>query len=165
MRAIRRDRLTQLLALGCLGLVALVAARACARPVEPLLVQPAIRVSVEGEVARPGAYEVAFGARVADLVDLAGGLSPAAARALVALAAPLTDGQVVVVPAVGGAGHVARVSLNSGTLGELETLPGVGPATARRIVEHRPYSRVNDLLRVPGIGPKKLEKLRQSVTL
>lgn len=165
MRAIHRDRLTQVLLLGCLGLVALVAAEACARPVAPLLVQPAIRVSVEGEVARPGAYEVDFGARVADLVDLAGGFSPAAARALVPLAAPLTDGQVVVVPGVGGAGNAPRVSLNAATLGELESLSGVGPATARRIVEHRPYSRVNDLLRVPGIGPKKLEMLRHAVTL
>ncbi len=165
MRALRRDRLTQFLALGCLGLAAFVVAGAWARPVAPTLIQPGIGVSIEGEVAQPGAYELAFGARVSDLVDVAGGMLPAAARSLVRLAAPLTDGQVVVVPSLSVEGHAPRVSLNSASLGQLEALPGVGPATARRIVEHRPYSRVNDLLRVPGIGPKKLERLRQVVSL
>ena len=57
----------------------------------------------------------------------------------------------------------ARVSLNRASLAELEALPGVGPALARRIVAHRPYLRVEDLLRVPGIGPKTLERLRPYV--
>ncbi len=57
-----------------------------------------------------------------------------------------------------------RVSLNRASLAELEALPGVGPELARRIVEHRPYLRVEDLLRVPGIGPKTLSRLRPLVT-
>ncbi len=57
----------------------------------------------------------------------------------------------------------ARVSLNRASLAELEALPGVGPELARRIVEHRPYLRVEDLLRVPGIGPKTLARLRPLV--
>lgn len=57
-----------------------------------------------------------------------------------------------------------RVSLNRASLAELEALPGVGPELARRIVEHRPYLEVEDLLEVPGIGPEKLEALRPWVT-
>jgi len=53
-----------------------------------------------------------------------------------------------------------QVSLNRASLSELESLPGVGPELARRIVEHRPYLQTEDLLRVPGIGPQTLEALR-----
>ncbi len=56
-----------------------------------------------------------------------------------------------------------RVSLNRASLAELEALPGIGPTLARRIVAHRPYLRLEDLLRVPGIGPKTLERIRPYV--
>lgn len=164
MSALRGGRLTQLLALACLALlVAVLAPKVLARPSAPEVVQPPIRVSIEGEVVSPGAYELEFGARVADLVELAGGLRSTAARALVQLAAPLTDGQSVQVPAVTASGGAERVSINSASLAQLESLPGVGPATAQKIADHRPYSRVDDLLRVPGIGPRKLEQLRPLV--
>ena len=164
MRDLRHDRPSQLLAAGILALLgAVLAPRVVGGPAPVTVVQPSITVSVEGEVVRPGAYVVEFGARVGDLVELAGGFRPGAARALVALAAPLTDGQVVQVPAQALKGALGRVSLNPATQAQLEALPGVGPATARRIVEHRPYARPDDLLRVPGIGPKKLERLRPLV--
>lgn len=153
-----------LLALGCLALLALVLVpKVAARPVVPTVVQPRITVSIEGAVVSPGLHELEFGARVADLVGLAGGFAPGAARTMVALAAPLTDGQVVQVPALAVAGLAQRVSLNTATLEQLQTLPGVGAATAARVVEQRPYNRIDDLLRVPGIGPKKLERLRPLV--
>ena len=57
----------------------------------------------------------------------------------------------------------ARVSLNRASLSELEALPGVGPKLARAIVAHRPYLRVEDLLRVPGIGQRTLDRLRPLV--
>lgn len=164
MQELRRDPLARLLAAGVAVLLgAVLVPRVWGGPAPVAVVQPRITVSIEGEVARPGAYEVEFGARVDDLVELAGGFRAGAARTLVALAAPLTDGQVVQVPAVAATGVPSRVSLNSATLAELETLPGVGPATAGLIIDNRPYSRVDDLLRVPGIGPKKLERLRTLV--
>ena len=134
------------------------------RPLEVL--QPAITVAIRGEVAEPGVYSLPFGARIADLVAVAGGALPSAAVALVSLADPLTDGESVLMPGIAAAdGRGARVSLNGASLSELDTLPGVGPVVAARIVAHRPYDNVDDLLRVPGVGQKTLERLRPLVTL
>ncbi|MFA5552879.1 MAG: ComEA family DNA-binding protein, partial [Trueperaceae bacterium] len=58
-----------------------------------------------------------------------------------------------------------RVSVNSAPADLLQSLPGVGPAIAQRIIENRPYSRIDDLLNVPGIGPRTLERLRPQVGL
>jgi competence protein ComEA len=166
MTDLLRDRLTQFLVLGCLLMAAAaMLPRWQARPRPVRVEQPLITVSVEGQVARPGAYELEFGARVADLLEAAGGLKPSAARALVALAAPVTDGEVVLVPALTSDAGTTRVSLNSASSITLQTLPGVGPAIAERIIEHRPYSRLDDLIRVPGIGERTLQRLRPLVGL
>src|SRR5690606_16284722 len=141
------------------GLMALCLAGAGAHQAPRLLVraaplevlQPDIQVSVEGEVAAPGSYTLPFGPRVAHALAAAGGMLPAAAPGLVAGAAPLSDGQAVLVPAsTVPDGSRQRVSLNSASPDELDALPGVGPVIAARIVEHRPYARVDDLLAVPG---------------
>lgn len=162
----RPDHLTWALAAACLSLgVVALAPRYLPRAAAVRIEQPAVVVSIEGQVKRPGAYTLPFGARVADLVDAAGGFTPAAARTLVALADPLTDGEVVQVPALTASGGVERVSLNSASLEALQGLPGVGPAIAGRIVAHRPFARVDDLLHVPGIGPRTLERLRPLVSL
>ncbi len=166
MHELLHDRLTQLLALTCLtlGVVAL-GPRLVARPGRVVVEQPVITASVEGQVAQPGAYRLEFGARVADLIEAAGGLLPTAARSLVALAAPVTDGAVVQVPAAVTSAGGARVLLNSASPEQLQGLPGVGPAIAQRIVEHRPFTSLADLLRVPGIGPRTLERLKPLVGL
>jgi len=130
------------------------------------VVQPPITVEVRGEVDRPGVYSLPFGARAADLVAAAGGALPSAALTLVSLADPLTDGESIYVPGTAAAdGRGERVSLNSASPTELDTLPGVGPVVAAKIIAHRPYATVEDVLRVPGIGPKTLERLRPLVTL
>lgn len=132
----------------------------------PLSVErPDLRVSIEGAVARPGVYALPWGARVTDLVDAAGGYGAGAARALVSLADPLTDGEVVQVPAVATASGTPRVRLNEATAQELMGLPGIGPALAQRIVSSRPFASVDELLEVQGIGPKTLERLRPSLGL
>lgn len=166
MRELRHDRLTQVLAAACLllGVVALLP-KVAARPGRVQVLQPLITVSIEGEVKAAGAYQLQFGARVADLLELAGGFTPAAARSLVALAAPLTDGQVIQVPAVASSSGTPRVSVNSASLGELQTLPGVGPVMAARIVAARPFNRVDELLRVAGIGPATLARIRHLLAL
>jgi competence protein ComEA len=117
------------------------------------------------------------GARVADAVARAGGPTRHADLAAVNLAAPLVDGQQVVVPkrappgAAGAEGAPAsgsKVSLAVATVEQLDELPGIGPVTAQKIVDwrtaHGPFASVEDLDDVPGIGPAKVEQLRDLVT-
>ena len=151
----------------CLVLAAAVGLpRLAAREGGPRPSQRDLVVFVQGEVARPGSYALPWGSRVADLLDLAGGLTSAADPGLVTPAAPLTDGRTVVVPSrLAPDGELGRIDVNTASERLLTTLPGIGPVTARRLIEGRPYHRLDDLLRVPGIGPARLEALRARVTL
>lgn len=136
-------------------------------------------VHVDGAVAAPGVYELAEGARANDAVLAAGGLAEGADTSALNLAAPLSDGEKLHVPCEGeeaaapGTGDVAAsgqgastgpVNLNTASVDELDTLPGVGEATARAIVEDReangPFATIEDLMRVSGIGEKKFERIR-----
>jgi competence protein ComEA len=140
-------------------------------------------------------YRLPAGSRVDDLVRAAGGLAPDADRDRVNLAAPLADGERVWVPrtgqaevpevvagsgvggggvgvgggAPGGSGAPKTVDLNTATAEELDTLPGIGPATAAAILayreQHGRFASVDELLEVRGIGEAKLEQLRASVTV
>ena len=136
-------------------------------------------VHVVGAVRRPGLYRLREGSRVADAVARAGGVGRRADLALVNLAAPLADGLQVVVPrrvaavpgglrgAADAAGAQGPVHLNNATLEQLDTLPGVGPVTAQKILDYRQqhgaFSSVDELDGVPGIGPARLEQLRALV--
>lgn len=137
-------------------------------------------VHVAGAVAAPGVHELPAGSRVIDAVQASGGLTPDADAGAVNLAAPLADGSQVYVPRVGevpppaalGTGDGAAeapgpVDLNTADAALLETLPGVGPATAAAIVDHRerhgPFASVEGLLEVRGIGEAKLAALRDLV--
>lgn len=130
-------------------------------------------VHVVGAVRRPGLYRLVEGARVADAVRRAGGVTRRADLSSVNLAAPLADGLQVLVPArVPGAPAVAsgagvKVRLSSATAEELDELPGIGPVTAEKIVAwrtaHGPFRSVDDLDAVPGIGSTRIEQLRDLV--
>jgi competence protein ComEA len=133
-------------------------------------------VDVAGAVRRPGVYRLAAGARVLDAVRRAGGARHGAQLAAINLAARVVDGQQIVVPARAvaagspapdGAAPSTPVSLGSATLDQLETLDGVGPATAQKIVayrtQHGGFRSIDDLANVPGIGPKKLAAIRPHV--
>jgi competence protein ComEA len=146
-------------------------------------VAPTVVVYVAGAVAEPGVYELPAGSRVDVAIQAAGGTRRRAALDALNLAAPLVDGERVYVPAVGetppvvaGAPAAATatapagpVDLNHATAEELDELPGIGPATAAAIVEHReqngPFATVDDLEAVRGIGPAKLEAVRGLVTV
>lgn len=134
----------------------------------------AITVHVSGEVVAPGLVEIVASARVADAVAAAGGTTRDADLARVNLAAPIDDGQQIVIPHVaeqtgGGSTADGRVRINTATVGELEQLPGVGPVLAARIASHREenglFTAVEDLLDVAGIGERKLDGLRDAVAL
>lgn len=139
-------------------------------------------VDVVGAVRRPGLYRLEQGSRIADAVARAGGATPKAELAQVNLAAPLADGEQVVVPKRGPAGAAlpgppgspgaagapsAPIQLSTATLEQLDSLPGVGPSTAQKILDYRTrhgaFSSVEELDAVPGIGPKRLDQLRDLV--
>ena len=129
-----------------------------------------IVVDVAGAVRRPGLYRLAPGTRIADAVAAAGGAARKADITLVNLAAPLADGEQVLVPvrgsaADGGAGSpTAPLDLNSASAEQLDALPGIGPATAAKIVAfrqaHGPFHSVADLDAVPGIGASRIAQLQ-----
>jgi competence protein ComEA len=148
-------------------------------------VPTSVTVHVVGAVARPGVYALPAGARCADAVAAAGGLLGPADQSAVNLARVVADGEQIVVPVVGeapaggalgaggrgGAGAVSggKVDLNTATVADLDTLPGVGPATAAKIVadreENGPFRTPEDLMRVPGIGAKRFDVLKGLVSV
>lgn len=134
----------------------------------------ALWVHVAGAVRRPGIYRLPDGSRVADALRRAGGGRPAADLDRINLAAAVTDGQQVLVPRrgemalAGGAGTAgAPISLATATTEQLETIDGVGPVTAGKILEFRDsrggVGSVEELDAIPGIGPATMETLRQAL--
>ena len=168
-------------------LVLVVAAKVLLRPPRPA-VPPPVRVAapvgqvspprlfinVVGAVRRPGLYTLKDGSRVADAVIRAGGPTPKAQIELLNLAARIADGEQIVVPrrglanpgaaASGGGAAAGPVHLNSATLEQLDTLPGVGPVTAQKILDYRQqhgaFGSVDELDAIAGLGPARLEQLR-----
>ena len=145
-----------------------------------------ILVHAAGAVQTPGVYLFRGEARVLDLVEAAGGMTPHADHDRVNLADTLFDGQRIYFPRVGqtqipvplngsgpaGGGATARsgpLNLNTASAEQLESLPGVGPAIAAAIVEHRQriggFASVDGLLAVSGIGPNKLDQIRDLVAV
>ena len=164
--------------------VAVKAAPAPARAPAPGGRASTLVVDVEGEVARPGLQHVAAGSRAGAAVEAAGGLTRRGDPTAVNLAAPLHDGQQIVVPRHGAAPAVgaaaatagqagatgapqAPISLSSATVAQLDTLDGIGPTLAQRIVQYRDahggFRSVEELKQVEGIGEKRFAALRQAL--
>lgn len=149
-----------------------------------------IIVQIEGAILSPGVYRVAEGTRLFELIELAGGTQQGAYLQNLNLAAPLYDGQKIIInfssqmgeenpktPSLASTTNIPATSLknadgelvnvNLATAIELETLPGIGSVIAQRIIEYReqhgPFHSLNELAQVKGIGPKKLEKLKDLV--
>jgi competence protein ComEA len=132
-------------------------------------------VHVAGAVARPGLYGLPADARVVDAISAAGGFTPDAAQEAVNLARAVQDGEQLLVPvrgadpASGTTVGTGRVNVNTANAATLDSLPGIGPAIADRIVSWREkngrFASVDDLLSVPGIGEKLLEGLRDLVSV
>jgi competence protein ComEA len=135
-------------------------------------------VDVAGMVRRPGVYELRAGDRVIDAVERAGGALPHADLSLINLAAPLTDGQQIVVPKEGAAGPpgtltapdgTSVVNINTADATALEALSGIGEVLAAAIVqyrdEHGPFTSIDQLQDVSGIGPSTMEDIRDQVAV
>jgi competence protein ComEA len=151
----------------------------------PILLEPPptpapYRVHVTGEVIHPGVITLPPGSIIAEAIEAAGGPTGEAQLEALNLAAPLHDGERVIVPALAAETSVemgspistaapgaALIPLNTATAAELDLLPGIGPTLANAIVEYRqengPFHAVDELLEVPGIGPAKLAMIRDLV--
>jgi competence protein ComEA len=142
------------------------------RPAPSTVVSTDIDVHVAGWVVAPGVVTVREGAIVAEAIEAAGGLRAGARPDSINLAEVVGQGDQIIVPGpdVGGSAEEPGdgvVSVNRATVSELETLPGVGPVLAERIVayreEHGRFEEVEDLLEVAGIGETKLASIRDLV--
>ena len=146
-----------------------------------------VYVDVDGAVVRPGVYRLKDGARVSQAIDAAGGLTAEADVAGLNRASKVTDGQKIYVPTVGeqqaaaavggtesgaattpGAGSSSElVNINTASAAELQTLSGIGPSMAQSIIDERikngAFASVDDLMRVSGIGEKKLAKIKDCI--
>lgn len=152
------------------------AVRPSAGPVSPSPV--ALIVDVAGWVRRPGVYEFVEGDRVIDALEAAGGPRKGALTTSLNLAAPLTDGQQILVPEpvrgpVGvseeGVDASGKVNINTADATQLETLSGIGEVLAQAIIDYRddngPFTSVDQLMEVSGIGDATLGEIRDQVTV
>ena len=148
-----------------------------------------VYVDVDGAVVRPGVYRLKEGARVSQAIDAAGGLTAEADVTGLNRASKITDGQKIYVPTVGeqqaaaavggaessaattpGAGSSSGlVNINTASAAELQTLSGIGPSMAQSIIDERTkngaFASVDDLMRVSGIGEKKLAKIKDCICI
>lgn len=147
-----------------------------------------VYVDVDGAVVTPGVYRLREGARVAQAIDAAGGLTSEADVAGLNRASKVVDGQKIYVPHVGeqqtvdvvagsGPGEASAgasvasdlVNINTANASELQTLSGVGPSMAQSIIDERtqngPFTSIDDLMRVSGIGEKKFAKIKDCICI
>ncbi len=135
-----------------------------------------VTVHVAGKIRKPGVYLLPSGARVADAVTAAGGVTRGASTGSLNLARRLIDGEQIMVGARAGSAApgssaadpaTAVLDLNSATADQLEQLPGVGEVLATRITEfrdtHGGFSSVEQLREVSGIGPRKFDEIKPKV--
>lgn len=162
-------------------------------PVEPIRIEPPlptqtpgpIRVYINGAVTHPEVYTLPPGTIIRDALLAAGGATAEADLNFINLAQPLQDGQQIYVPRFGEAVSPSSqiispstsgntipgviININTATLADLDTLPGIGPAIAQRIIDYReangPFTSIEGIMDVSGIGPATFEKIKDRITV
>jgi len=151
----------------------------------PKTFQPSVQilVHISGAVRREGVYKLKFGDRLLDAIKEAGGVLPNADLSALNLAEPVKDGEKIVVPVkrvvieglsgdpdtrISGTA-LRKVNLNTADEKALDSLPGVGPSTAKAIIEYRrtngPFARVEQIMEIPRFGKSKFEKIKDRITI
>ncbi len=146
----------------------------------PAPTQAPIMVYVSGEVNKPGLYTLPPGSRIDKAIQAAGGFTDLADVSVVNLAKFVEDGEQIDVPGLIIPDAIVRapdfeqpvsgrVDINLATLEQLDGLPEIGPITAQNIIDYRntngPFNRIEDILDVPGIGPKTFDQLKDLITV
>lgn len=139
-----------------------------------------LRVYVSGAVNRPDVYELPADSIVKDAIEAAGGTTSEADLDRINLALSVADGQHIYVPKRGEENPPVspaeslrissiktegKININTASQSELETLPGIGPSKAKAIIEHRPYTSVEEIKRVPGIGEATFQQIKDLITV
>lgn len=136
--------------------------------------QAELVVHVEGAVNAPGVYKLPTGARVNDAIEKAGGPTSAADLAKINLAAKVTDGAKIHVPSFSEVGQAnptvsgavtGLININSASQPELESLPAIGPVTAQKIINSRPYGSADELLTKKVVSKSAYEKIKDLITI
>ena len=152
----------------------------------PVPTEKPIIVHVTGAVPRPGVYALAQGSRVQDAISAAGGFLADAEKSGINLARALEDGEQLDIPYMAGSSPVIGteipslvltepsssselININTASQAELETLPGIGPTTAQKIIQYReqngPFVSTEDIINVSGIGPGTYERIKDLITV
>jgi competence protein ComEA len=148
----------------------------------PVPTEKPIIVYITGAVPRAGVYALPQGARVQDAISAAGGFLAEAEKSQINLAALLEDGEKLDIPYIEGASPILAtpgatveaattelINLNTAAAAELETLPGIGPTTAQKIIDYReqngPFVNAEDIINVSGIGPGTYERIKDLITV
>ena len=137
------------------------------QPVSLDLIKPSTKqVEVKGEVNNPGVVTLKWEGTAQDAIEKAGGLTETADTQSISLLEQVSPDTVLVIPSIQETKDL--VSINNASLEELDTLPGVGPSIAQRIIEYRkeqPFTSLDDLKNVKGIGNKTFEKMKEQISL
>jgi len=149
----------------------------------PAPTETPIIIQIVGAVPRPGVYALAKGSRVQDAISAAGGFLVDADKTTINLARVLEDGEQLEVPYLEGTAPLViteepaatevssteLININTASQTELDTLPGIGPTTARKIIEYReangPFVNVQDIINVSGIGQVTFERIKDMITV
>ena len=148
----------------------------------PVPTDKPIVVHITGAVPRPGVYALPQGARIQDGISAAGGFLAEADKTNINLAQLLEDGEKLDVPFIEGGSPVITtpvpevvtsttelININTATAAELDTLPGIGPTTAQKIIDYRtqngPFVNAEDIINVSGIGPGTYERIKNLITV